>query len=61
VTIPFPKLKAHVLANPKVKAEYDVLAPYVEGRNPALVIRYANGEQTRLAGLAASSPLSSPA
>ena len=27
MTIPFEKLKARLLANPKVKAEYDALAP----------------------------------
>jgi ribosome-binding protein aMBF1 (putative translation factor) len=30
VTIPFDKLKARLLANPKVKAEYDALAPEFE-------------------------------
>jgi ribosome-binding protein aMBF1 (putative translation factor) len=30
VTIPFEKLKARLLANPKVKAEYDALAPEFE-------------------------------
>ena len=30
MTIPFNKLKAHLLANPKVKAEYDALAPEFE-------------------------------
>jgi ribosome-binding protein aMBF1 (putative translation factor) len=30
MTIPFEKLKARLLANPKVKAEYDVLAPEFE-------------------------------
>ena len=29
-TIPFEKLKARLLGNPKVKAEYDVLAPEFE-------------------------------
>jgi len=28
--IPFEKLKARLLANPKVKAEYDALAPEFE-------------------------------
>ncbi len=30
MTIPFGKLKARLLANPKVKAEYDALAPEFE-------------------------------
>ena len=30
MTIPFEKLKARLLANPKVKAEYDALAPVFE-------------------------------
>src|ERR1700688_1933637 len=30
MTIPFAKLKARLLANPKVKAEYDALAPEFE-------------------------------
>jgi hypothetical protein len=30
MTIPPEKLKAHLLANPKVKAEYDALAPDFE-------------------------------
>jgi len=30
MTIPFKKLKARLLANPKVKAEYDALAPEFE-------------------------------
>ena len=30
MTIPFEKLKAPLLANPKVKAEYDALAPEFE-------------------------------
>jgi predicted transcriptional regulator len=30
MTIPFAKLKARLLANPKVKAEYDALAPVFE-------------------------------
>ncbi len=30
MTIPFHKLKARLLANPKVKAEYDALAPEFE-------------------------------
>src|ERR1700722_2697311 len=30
MTIPFEKLKARLLANPKVKAEYDALAPEFE-------------------------------
>jgi ribosome-binding protein aMBF1 (putative translation factor) len=30
MTIPFEKLKAGLLANPKVKAEYDALAPEFE-------------------------------
>jgi len=30
MTIPFEKLKARLLANPKVKAEYDSLAPEFE-------------------------------
>ena len=30
MTIPFEKLKARLLANPKVKVEYDALAPEFE-------------------------------
>jgi ribosome-binding protein aMBF1 (putative translation factor) len=30
MTIPFEKLKARLLANPKVKSEYDALAPEFE-------------------------------
>jgi predicted transcriptional regulator len=30
MTIPFGKLKARLIANPKVKAEYDALAPEFE-------------------------------
>jgi hypothetical protein len=30
MTIPFERLKARLLANPKVKAEYDALAPEFE-------------------------------
>jgi DNA-binding XRE family transcriptional regulator len=30
MTIPFEKLKARLLANPRVKAEYDALAPEFE-------------------------------
>ena len=30
MTIPFEKLKARLLANPKVRAEYDALAPEFE-------------------------------
>jgi ribosome-binding protein aMBF1 (putative translation factor) len=30
MTIPFEKVKARLLANPKVKAEYDALAPEFE-------------------------------
>jgi ribosome-binding protein aMBF1 (putative translation factor) len=30
MTIPFEKIKARLLANPKVKAEYDALAPEFE-------------------------------
>ena len=30
MTIPFEKLKARLLQNPKVKAEYDALAPEFE-------------------------------
>jgi hypothetical protein len=34
MTIQFEKLKARLLANPKVKAEYDALAPEFEPRSP---------------------------
>jgi hypothetical protein len=34
MTIKFEKLKARLLANPKVKAEYDALAPEFEHRRP---------------------------
>jgi hypothetical protein len=34
MTIKFEKLKARLLANPKVKAEYDALAPEFEHRQP---------------------------
>ena len=30
MTIPFAKLKARLLANPRVRAEYDALAPEFE-------------------------------
>jgi predicted transcriptional regulator len=30
MTIPFEKIKARLLANPKIKAEYDALAPEFE-------------------------------
>ena len=32
MTIAFEKLKARLLANPKVKAEYDALAPEIRQR-----------------------------
>jgi hypothetical protein len=31
MTIPFEKLKAHLPANPKVRAEYNALAPEATG------------------------------
>jgi hypothetical protein len=34
MTIPFEKLKARLLANPKVKAEYDALAPELKITDP---------------------------
>jgi hypothetical protein len=34
MTIQLEKLKARLLANPKVKAEYDALAPEFEHRRP---------------------------
>jgi hypothetical protein len=34
MTIQFEKLKAHLLTNPKVKAEYDALAPEFETAAP---------------------------
>jgi hypothetical protein len=34
MTIQFEKLKAHLLANPKIKAEYDALAPEFETTDP---------------------------
>jgi predicted transcriptional regulator len=50
VTIPFEKLKARLLANPKVKAEYDALAPEFEIAAELLRARLRAGlSQTELA------------
>jgi ribosome-binding protein aMBF1 (putative translation factor) len=50
VTIPVEKLKARLLANPKVKAEYDALAPEFEIAAELLRARLRAGlSQTELA------------
>jgi predicted transcriptional regulator len=50
MTIPFEKLKARLLANPKVKAEYDALAPQFEIAAELLRARLRAGlSQTELA------------
>src|SRR5437016_4266638 len=51
MTIPFEKLKARLLANPKVKAEYDALAPEFEIAAELLRARLRAGlSQAELAG-----------
>jgi predicted transcriptional regulator len=50
VTIPFEKFKARLLADPKVKAEYDALAPEFEIAAELLRARLRAGlSQTELA------------
>jgi ribosome-binding protein aMBF1 (putative translation factor) len=50
MTIPFEKLKARLLANPKVKSEYDALAPEFEIAAELLRARLRAGlSQTELA------------
>ncbi|MEA2896857.1 MAG: hypothetical protein QOJ84_2472 [Bradyrhizobium sp.] len=50
MTIPLEKLKARLLANPKVKAEYDALAPEFEIAAELLRARLRAGlSQTELA------------
>jgi ribosome-binding protein aMBF1 (putative translation factor) len=50
MTIPFEKLKARLLANPKVKAEYNALAPEFEIAAELLRARLRAGlSQTELA------------
>jgi predicted transcriptional regulator len=50
MTIPFEKLKARLLANPKIKAEYDALAPEFEIAAELLKARLRAGlSQTELA------------
>ena len=50
MTIPFDKLKARLLANPKVRAEYDALAPEFEIAAELLRARLRAGlSQTELA------------
>jgi ribosome-binding protein aMBF1 (putative translation factor) len=50
MTIPFEKLKARLLANPKVKTEYDALAPEFEIAAELLRARLRAGlSQTELA------------
>jgi len=50
MTIPFEKLKARLLANPKVRAEYDALAPEFEIAAELLRARLRAGlSQTELA------------
>jgi ribosome-binding protein aMBF1 (putative translation factor) len=50
MTTPFEKLKARLLANPKVKAEYDALAPEFEIAAELLRARLRAGlSQTELA------------
>jgi ribosome-binding protein aMBF1 (putative translation factor) len=54
MTIPFEKFKARLLANPKVKAEYDALAPEFEIAAELLRARLRAGlSQAELAELAA--------
>jgi ribosome-binding protein aMBF1 (putative translation factor) len=56
MTIPFEKLKARLLANPKVKAEYDALAPESEIAAELLRARLRAGlSQTELAARMATS------
>jgi predicted transcriptional regulator len=43
MTIPFEKLKSRLLANPKVKAEYDALAPEFEIAAELLKARLRSG------------------
>ena len=43
MTIPFEKLKARLLANPRVKAEYDALAPEFEIAAELLRVRLRAG------------------
>jgi predicted transcriptional regulator len=51
MTIPLEKLKSRLLANPKVKAEYDALAPEFEIAAELLRARLRAGlSQTELAG-----------
>src|SRR5207237_8513151 len=51
MTIPFEKLKARLLANPKVKAEYDTLAPEFEIAAELLRARLRAGlSQAELSG-----------
>jgi len=42
MTIPFEKLKARLLANPRLKAEYDALAPEFEIAAELLRARFAS-------------------
>jgi ribosome-binding protein aMBF1 (putative translation factor) len=59
-TIPFERLKARLLANPKVKAEYDALAPEFEIAAELLRARLRAGlSQAELAARMVTSRLES--
>jgi hypothetical protein len=51
MTIRFEKLKARLLANPKVKAEYDALAPGVrDGRRRSFATAELSDERVQAIG-----------
>jgi hypothetical protein len=50
MTIPFEKLKARLLANPKVRAEYDALAPEFEIAAELLKARLRGSPPSRACG-----------
>ena len=57
MTIPFGKLKARLLANPKVKAEYDAIAPEFEIAAELLRARLRAGlSQAQLAAVDGTPP-----
>jgi hypothetical protein len=57
MTIPFAKLRARLLANPKVKAEYDALAPEFEISAELVKARLRAGlSQAELAARAPANP-----
>jgi hypothetical protein len=47
MTVPFDEIKARLLANPKVKAEYDVLAP--EASEDAMTARIVDATDAKIA------------